>query len=285
MGSDAVVLVGGPESGKTNYLARLWVAISGGDGLVEPPELPPNIEYVEEALAHLLRGEFAGRTGKDQQREQSLTVAIRPRGRVESTHLVVPDVSGELWDEAVESYNIPDNWQRRLEESVGALLFIRVWSPQHLRPLNWVTDRALMLAGAGAGMSSEMPTDVRLCELARFLEHSLGVAVGCRRPRVAVLVTAWDLLHEQDASGGPLAYLRQEFPLLAGRIADSARVGRIDIAAFGVSVVGGDFEDEAFKEEFLKERSIEQRGYVVRDSGARDRELIAPVIWVLSGDD
>ena len=54
MSSQLIMLIGGPDSGKTNYLARLWKALQSGSGRLKSVE-SPEIKYVEEALAHLRR--------------------------------------------------------------------------------------------------------------------------------------------------------------------------------------------------------------------------------------
>lgn len=291
MRSRSIVLVGGPDSGKTNYLARFWQSLASDSGCLRIAQLPENISYVEEALKHLLAGEFAPRSDKNLDSSVascSISVAEGGQSNEVSTEIFVPDVSGELWAESVETCELPAGWMERLKASAGALLFVRIGSEQNVDPLDWVTKRSLLkldlASGAPEPDKSSTPTAVQLCELIRFLEFALGTSTDVERPRVAILVTAWDRLDAQLAKGGPSAFLAREYPLVAGRICD---VARLDIAIFGVSVVGGDFDDAEFKKRFQK-GTLQEFGYVVTEQGGEIRkepDLTIPVSWVFQGID
>ena len=286
MASRSLVLVGAPDSGKTNYLARLWAAIEDGDGTVRAKDLPQDISYVEQALDYLLQGEFAPRTEVDDRGGRSFSVVIERKDSDEAVEVIVPDVSGELWRKAVESYELPVEWMRKLEQSVGALLFVRIGSDQNVAQLDWVTSSELLGSDVPNDNREAIPTAVQLCELVRFLEFALGKASVNRRARVAVLVTAWDRLNSEEAEAGPRAFLEREFPLFAGRVANSRRV---ETDVFGVSIVGGDFNaDPGFKQEFLTEGHIGGRGCVVTERDGKieeTKDLTMPVDWVLSSED
>lgn len=86
-----------------------------------------------------------------------------------------------------------------------------------------------------------LPTQVMLCELLRFLEISLVDRPDGTRPRVSLVVSAWDLVDPEKFSKGPRAWLEHEYPLLAGRLSD---VTRLDIRVLGMSVVGGDLKTD-----------------------------------------
>ena len=85
---------------------------------------------------------------------------------------------------------------------------------------------------------------VMLCEFLRFLELKLPNRTTGRKPRIAVIVTAWDLLDKERSAAGPRAYLQKEYPLFAGRLAD---LDRFDVTIFAISILGGDPQsDEGF---------------------------------------
>lgn len=283
-------MVGGPDSGKTNYLARLWEALRSRAGRVQATKIPDNISYVENALSHLHRGRFAPRSasgvgsGGD---ACSVSVCSRDGGHDIPADIVVPDVSGELWSAAVDSCALPAVWMQKLRESSGALLFVRVASEQNVDPPDWATARDLL--GLPEPPSDEesqgrlpLPTAVYLCELLRFLEFALSVNARPRKPRVAVLVTAWDILDREQTTRSPTEFLAKEYPLFAGRIGD---VSRLEIAVFGVSVVGGDLADSSFRQSFLS-TGLQDAGYIVPPTGRggqREPDLTLPITWVLDG--
>lgn len=325
MSEKTFILVGGPDSGKTNYLARVWESIRSKAGSLVAPHPPSDITFVEEALEHLLKGEFAPRSDPNvAESTHSFAIAVR---RAEWTdgpiaNIVVPDVTGELWKKALETYEIPRTWMDSLQNASGALVFVREGSETNEAALDWVTCATLLKLQAQAASDGELPassdasaakdtssghdnskktdktegtaadpaaednqrtkipTQVVMCEYLRFLEFGLMRPDGDAVPRVAVLVTAWDRLDEEKRVRGPMAYLRSEYPMLAGRLND---IATLEVKAFGVSVVSGDFADPKFKEEFFRKK-LKDSGYVVTDDEPAEMlpDLTLPLSWVMN---
>lgn len=294
MSATEIILVGGPDSGKTNYLARVWESIRSKTGALIAARPPGEITYVEEALEHLLKGEFAPRSDKNVvQSTRTFSISVQRAGRsdLQTADIVVPDVTGELWKKAIESYELPQTWMASLQNASGALLFVRVGSDQNGLALDWVTCSALLklplpadaadadvLAPEKSG-GARIPTQVALCELLRFLEFGLKRSQNGSRPRVSVVITAWDLLNADASAKGPRAYLESEYPMFAGRLDD---IHTLDIRVFGVSVVSGDFVDPEFKAAFFN-KNLRDSGYVVVDDnpGATIPDLTLPIEWVM----
>jgi hypothetical protein len=283
--TDRIMLIGGPDSGKTNYLGRAWKKLRDGGSALTITKMPADITYVEDALNHLLQGEFAPRSDlnfEEGEREFHVSVALATGGP--DVELVVPDVTGELWKRAVDTTEIPDAWMKQLGDAGGALLFVRIQSDLNVAPLDWVTQRKFLTHVGDDGRTKEeykVPTQVALCELIRFLEYSLPRS-GEHPPRVAVVVTAWDRLDVETAAAGPDALLKSEYPLFAGRITDA----NLDVRVFGVSILGGDLDEAKFKQQFL-DGDLEKAGYVVnRDEAgalARSADISLPIAWVVEG--
>src|SRR5262249_61462218 len=61
----SVVIVGGPDSGKSNYIFRLWLAINDANGAICADGLPDHLDYLQTGSQSLLRGEFAQKTPHD----------------------------------------------------------------------------------------------------------------------------------------------------------------------------------------------------------------------------
>jgi hypothetical protein len=328
MSGRTFILVGGPDSGKTNYIARLWEAIRSKTGALIAPFPPKNIEFVEEALEHLLKGEFAPRSNPDvAESTRSFEVSVRKSGDADGplSDIVVPDVTGELWKKTLETYEIPQGWLDSLKSASGALLLVREGSDQNEAALDWVTCAPLLRrraklrarhardtvpdavaetmgdvqeqiaasldtgengreeksedGGAGDSQETKMPTQIALCEFLRFLEFGLKRKQEGSRQRVAVLVTAWDRLDKEKRVQGPMAYIRTQFPMFAGRLED---IETLEVRAFGVSVVSGDLEDPEFKAQFY-DKGLNGAGYVVTDEepDSFSPDLTLPVSWVM----
>jgi hypothetical protein len=282
MSSQSIMLIGGPDSGKTNYLARLWKALQSGSGRLKSVEAP-DIKYVEDALAHLLQGSFAPRSEKnieESRRDFVVTMALQSSGQ--QIKIVVPDVTGELWKDAVSSSELTEEWMNQLKDSSGALLFVRVLSDLNVAPLDWVTARDLLKMDWAESPHQEesMPTQVLLCELLRFLQLTLRKRSNGGVPRVAIVITAWDRLDAEAKALGPSAYIEKQYPLFSGKLED---VSSLDIKLFGTSVVGGDLEaDPAFRQRFF-EGDLNTSGYVVQEIDGKVREeldLTLPIAWL-----
>lgn len=320
----SVILMGGPDSGKTNYLARLLPNFRKRKGTLRAEKLPDNIEYVDGAVEYLMQGSFAPRSDRNlEEGRRDFTIQVRNfDGKGPLTELLVPDITGELWRNAVMLSELPEDWMQSLEEAAGALLFVRVHSELNVQPMDWVTARRLLelyaatedtacangeelqgeaevvaeaapTSGLGEPTGTkpeaknsppampEIPTQVLLCELLRYLDLLLVDRADGGRPRVAVVVAAWDLLDAEMRAAGPLAYLDREFPLFAGRLRSHSR---LDIRLFGLSIVGGDLEnDPAFKESFLKKDIVDQGWVVVEERGQQrqDADLTLPISWTV----
>jgi hypothetical protein len=318
MSGKTYILVGGPDSGKSNYIARLWEAVRSKTGTLVAPVTPKRIKFVEDALEHLLKGEFVPRSSPDvEESAGSFEVSVRRNGNESGplSDIIVPDVTGELWKKTLETSEIPQEWLDSLESASGALLLVRIGSKLNEVALDWVTCAPLLrrraeirarqaeevdvreeaddpvdgrrrlpeasaFPGEDSGHAVKIPTQIALCEFLRFLEYGLKSEADGSRPRVAVLVTAWDRLDPEKRVQGPTAYLRKEYPMFAGRLDD---IDTLEIRAFGISVVSGDLDDPKYKEEFY-EKGLHGAGYVVTDEQPDNflPDLTLPVSWVMN---
>lgn len=289
MSEHSIVLVGGPDSGKTNYMSRLWLALNSKKATLIAPKNPVNIKYVEGGAEHILGGAFAPRSDTNSlPSDLTLDIPIRLASDPDGNEVLisVPDVSGELWKEAIARGDVTREWMETLQQASGALLFVRVLSEANVTPLDWV-NAAEYLSWAGDGRPKNehgedvlIPTQVALCEMFRFLDETL-LRIDGRPPKVAVLITAWDRVDGHRRPKGPSAYLKEEYPLFAGRVADC---NSLDVRIFGVSVVGGDFEDPEFTARF-QEGDIDEMGYVAvtdPENGILEiRDVTLPIAWVV----
>jgi hypothetical protein len=278
--SRSIVVLGGPDSGKSNYIARLWPALENKKGELVMTVQPPDIDFVLEAADHLFQGQFIQRSEHTEDR-RTFEVTVAPRAGGEEAKIVIPDVSGEIWRRAVSEFDVPDDMKQDLHNATGALLFIREGSDQNVEPLDWVTSRRL-LGKVGQQEDSGPPTQVMLCELIRFLEISLSKRRDGGRPRLAVVVAAWDLVSPDVFDRGPAAYLAKEHPMLAGRLAN---LERLEARVFGLSIVGGDLGEAVFREEFL-EKGLDGHGWVAMPNADavgwhKDPDVTKPIAWAI----
>ena len=137
MTTRSIILIGGPDTGKTNFIARLWVALQTRSGALTPSGTPDKIKYVEDAVGYLHQGSFAPRTDQNLEADQgSITIPLGLGEPLEEeiAKLIIPDISGEIWKKAVETTEFAPERMAQLEDAVGALLFVRVLSPLNVDP-------------------------------------------------------------------------------------------------------------------------------------------------------
>ncbi|KQV53605.1 hypothetical protein ASC95_11165 [Pelomonas sp. Root1217] len=273
--------MGGPDSGKTNFVGRLWVALDARTGALHAAVQPDDIGFVLDTADHLFEGHFAPRTEHADRRDFEVTVV--PAAGGDETKILIPDIRGELWRDAVVNSEISTDWMAELKRADGALLFVRVNSELNVSPLDWVTSqRLLQLVGADEDRD-KLPTQVMLIELMRFLELTLADRPDGGKPRLSVVVAAWDLVDSETRAAGPEAFIMKEYPMLGGRLRDTSR---LDVQVFGLSVVGGDLTvDEDYRREFL-EAGLDGHGWVDAYEGPSDRwkrdpDVTLPVAWVV----
>ncbi|MEG3350267.1 hypothetical protein [Novacetimonas sp. GS1] len=342
--SGSIILVGGPASGKTNYIARLWLAFLARKGRLRAEQLPENIEYVDDAVRHLLARKFAPRSDRSLEdgARRDLVVTVRSReGAGPERDLTVPDITGELWRRAVKTYELPQDWINSLKASSAAILFVRAHSKLNLQPMDWVTardhfqdhdendedqepddddygddedengnpkavvegkvapaviptpDKEQASAQDAPELSEEseeiaimkdgLPAQVSFCELLRYLSLLLTDRPDGGKPRVAIVVTAWDMLDATARGAGPMRYLQDQFPMFAGRI---RAPDRLEIETFGMSIVGGNLRGDANKafRNSLKGKDLSEEGYTVtvRDGAVvEDKDVTLPLAWAL----
>lgn len=304
MESKSIILIGGPDSGKTNYLARLWPSFRRKKGELRADKTPTDISYVDSAVEHLMMGEFAPRSDRNLEVGRAdFSIDVRANfGNSEPCSLMIPDISGELWNKAVATSEISAEWLDILQESEGAVLFVRHASDQMVQPLDWVTARSAisLLSDDNSGIENNtdgepdnraeppidsqeqsIPTQVLLCELLRYLSTFLAVRADGSAPKVSVVIAAWDMVGPELKAEGPRKYLEREFPLFAGRLACESR---LSIKIFGTSIVGGDLNDDPeFKATYF-DRDITEHGYVVVQESDRVQtvdDITLPIAWAI----
>lgn len=282
MSTRSIILIGGPDSGKTNYVGRLWHALDAKKGSLVAAEQPQDIGFVLDTAEHLFQGHFAPRSEYADNR-RDFEVVVRPAAGGDEISIIVPDISGELWRNAVLESEISAAWMAELQRADGALLFVRIGSDLDVRPLDWVTSSKLLAKLGQEEDYAKLPTQVMLCELVRYLELTMAVRPDGAKPRLSVVVSAWDRVDQATFQLGATAYLAKEYPLFAGRLEDCTA---LDMRVFGLSVVGGDLKDDAVFRDLFLESGLDEHGWVaVQDpktgTWSKHPDITLPVTWLV----
>jgi hypothetical protein len=284
-----ILVVGLPQTGKTTFLAALWDVVSTG-------EVADSLRLVtvsgEKQHLNELRDRWADcheviRTRIPNERQVSMTLH---EGRTNKTcEVFFSDMSGESfekqWTERVWTLAYRD----LVHDTVGVLLFVH---PASLKEARLIRDAQPLMKhlvrGGPAGGKASAPegektvppephyaaTQVQLVELLQFIRRGKPAGVGGLR--IAVIVSAWDLVLKVERRRTPETWLAERMPLLDQYL--RAHSDATPFRVYGVSAQGGDLATETDRlrnHHRASERIIVQRGQ------QRSHDITAPVQWAM----
>ncbi len=276
------LLIGLPGTGKTTFLAALW-------HLVESCEVPTNLklERLEGNREHLnricedwLQFRPMGRTAITP--ETLVSMRLVEQGGGESTEVFFPDISGELFNLQWKERRCSPAFFALARESAGVLLFVH---PDTVRdPIR--VDEVIPIVqdlqgGRPGGTDASEPTvpwdpdlaatQVKTVELLQLLVRA---PFERRRLRLALVVSAWDLVTEQRIS--PAAWVGSRLPLLDQYLRANGDV--YETRVFGVSAQGGDLSRD---KERLQRQALPSGRIMVADGQTISHDLTLTVQWTM----
>jgi hypothetical protein len=280
MQEQIVMLVGGPDSGKTNYLGRLWLAIREGVGQIVADHTPNDLQYLNQIADYLLQGRFAPHTSHESRNKVTIPIKILNESAALRSNLIVPDVSGEEWMGIYRRRSWSEEWEKDTSGVVNCLIFVRAESDQVVPAIDWDTWAGLLTKAQQS--NPEIPTQVILVDWLQCLRSVFVEKMADYRPRIGVIVAAYDLLPNDQKELGPEAYLKTNFPLFWQYI--SATRDQVDIRVFGTSIADGDFDaDSDFRQQFLESKPTD-KGYVIyhgRQGVQISKDIGLPILWAM----
>ncbi len=287
--SCSIVIAGGPDTGKTNYIIGLWLAMrdNANNNLLQSNGIPPDLDYLEEGVRFLLDGQFAPHTPYDV--SVSTSIPFRYSGSTEEIRgkLTVPDRSGEQWLNVYWKRTWSEVWEEQISQSCGCLLFIRADSDQFVPSLDWISCERLYGGPLGGIVQpenkSEAPSEAVIVEWLQFLREAFThYQGGFFRPRVGLIIAAWDLVPLDQQERSATDYVEANLPMLYQFTL--ANQDTFEFKFFGVSVTGGDLNKKEFRDEYF-DTDPARRGFVVYEGEAgsiiKKHDLTLPVVWVL----
>jgi hypothetical protein len=285
----SVIVVGGRDSGKSNFIFRLWVAINEGCSAIRSNGLPDQLDYLKTGAESLLKAEFAQRTQHGVASVNVIPFSLAHGGAEHAGNLIVPDCQGERWTDVFTKREWSGEWEQRITDPCGVLIFVRAASNEIVPSISWLECEQLfgtILPEGEVPPEFVAPTQVVITDLIQFFGKAFMDRLGHGyKPRIALVISAWDLVPHDRQAAGPVDYIAREFPLLAQFI--SANDDRFEFAAFGVTIAGGDFDKQpGFREKVLGPDSPHPLagGYVIHESNgapAQESDLTIPVAWAM----
>jgi hypothetical protein len=286
----SVLLIGVQDAGKTNFLSRLWLTLDAGDGILAKAGLPSDLDYLKAGADHLLKGEFAPHTPHDVHDRTEIPVKSASAGREFRGTLVVPDLPGEQVLSVFRTRQWSKDWEDKIGPGCGCLLFVRIDSKELIAPLDWLNCPSHFGSPPSTASleldhrdEAKPPTQVVLVDWLQFLRKAFTAKVnGSYRPRVGIVVAAWDRAPEDQKQAGPQAWIKSNLPLLFQFV--QTNEDDFEFAYFGVSVTSGDFEaDPDFKALYLNgdPRRAGEVVHVLSGKVESSSDMTLPVAWAL----
>ena len=265
-----LVLVGLQETGKTRYLAALGLAIlQTRTRRLALASYGSDRIYLNEIGSLLARCDPSPHTEMGEHRGLDLPISIDAH---EIGRLIVPDVSGETWEHAVDEREWSVDLDERIREADGVLLFVH--SQGSSGPLIGELTSSLKQAppeDQKPFKPSMTPMDVQVVDLLQLLGLNRA-----RSRKVALIISAWDLVGDVPSPG---KWIDDNCRLLRQYLDN---LDNLEVKAWGVSAQGGSYTDEdAIKD--LKPVDPVDRIRVV-DEGGSPGIVDDPILWLLEND-
>lgn len=281
----STLLIGGRDAGKSNYLFRLWLGIADGKGLLVKDGLPDALEYLRVGSEEILQGKFAERTAPTSL--EIISIPIKSRFADDfRAHLVVPDAPGEQILKIYKSRQWSETWENHVADGCSCLFFIRADSKENIAPLDWATCFDKMGAHIDEHQQDgepDTPTQAVLTDWLQLLRAAYTSAIsGEFRPRIGIIVSAWDAVPNEQRILGPADWIQANFPMLGQFIRSNG--DQFEFEIFGLSIVAGDFNsDEDFKKRFSEGRPQDFGEVCYSLAGHLDTttDVTLPVAWSL----
>jgi len=280
MTAPEIVLLGGPDSGKTHYAGQLYGRLQRRPGQLRlrPGEATPgDLTALQEVLGCLEGGRAAQHTPVSTWTEVRLPLID---GRERAMDLSWPDYGGEALRAVFTGRVVPTPWLERITAAQGWIVLIRLKSeivyPDKLEQL---LQQANAKLASNAARATAWDANARWVELLQLLLHVAGVDTvrRVRQPRLAVVLSCYD---ELDAGAqDPAEVLRQRLPLVSAFLASTWRADQM--AVWGLSALGRPLAKDASDAEFMQD-GPEYQGWIMPPrGGASDPDLSRPLAWLL----
>jgi len=272
-GNRPLLVIGGPNAGKTHYGGQLLGRLNHGKGVLRMHGAPTNISPFEEVLKALGQGKTAGHTAMDVYHEVIMPIA---KDAGETFELVFPDYNGEQVRGIMEERHISRDWQVRLRESNGWLLFIRL---ELLRAFDDVFTRPVSRVEEGNRNSSDgskWSDQAYFVELLQLLLFTKGVGTVDRvkKPVLTVVLSCWDEIKGLQKKITPIDLLSIRMPLFSEFIQATWQANELYVV--GLSALGKALQENEADDEF-KDRGPENYGYVILADGRKFDDLTLPI--------
>jgi hypothetical protein len=278
-----LLFIGLPGSGKTTFLAALWHVLTDRSSAttLKLTKLSGDRNYLNQITKEWRECLQVPRTNLQSEQVVVLHLDGNDFG---SFDLSIPDLAGEAFKQQLTDRRISRHHDAFVQSATGVMLFlhpdVKKGTPLTLArqleaalPSGQKGDTCAANTGQNAWSPELLPHQAMLVELLQFLLERTQ-----RKLRVAVVVSAWDLV--ESIGKTPHALISRELPLLQQFL--EANDDLLEHAIFGVSAQGGDITVASEKQSLLELDDALKRIKVQQDHDT-GQDITKPIAWLLGG--
>lgn len=274
-----LVLLGGPNSGKTHYAGQLYGRLVRRPGRLALAEsrTPDDLTALVEVLSSLENGHAAEHTSISTWAEVGLEIVADDGTELE---LRWPDYGGEQLRVAFSDRAISEEWRTRLAAAQGWIMMIRLKSevtyPGAIEQIGKSERETLT---EKKSRPETWDANAYWTELVQILLHVAGhgTVEQLSRPRLAIMLSCYDELETEGML--PSEVLVKRLPLFSAFLHSIWREEAISV--WGLSSLGRELKLDSHDDDFI-DNGPETQGWVVPPAGGDSNpDLTMPLHWLL----
>lgn len=276
-----IVLLGGPNSGKTHYAGQLYGRLKRNPGVLQlRPDagVPSDLSLFEEVLRCLENGRAATHTPTETWDEIRLPLSDNSG---KDFDLLWPDYGGEQLEKVFEQRSVNRIWQEQLVGATGWILMIRLNAEVVYADALEKLSNHEKGDTKGVSRSNRWDANAYWVEKLQILLHvaKLSTVNPIQTPRLTVLLSCYDEITGTDTK--PMDVLNERLPLVASFIRNNWAPDQRSV--WGLSSLGQELTPESSVDEFIDDGPEYQGWVIAPDGGDRNSDLCLPIQWLVNG--
>jgi hypothetical protein len=263
--NNSTLIIGLPKSGKTTFLAQLYVRIETKKCRIALSRTPENIKSILNACRRLANGEEPEPTPASDNVELRIPVTLGEK----SFDLVCPDYGGEQVSNITEFMEYDKGWGELTKNNDRWILFIRPGQLYHHYDLSLKGYAEIDDVKDGEQLEHALSDQYRFIELLQSLLYARGVGVKTRlsKPKLLIVLTCWDELSTEEK---PNKVLENKLPLFHHFV--QSVWSDDSLMTIGLSAQEFPLDNKEAQDKYLDELP-ESFGYLKIDDEEPDKDL------------